>query len=90
MNRTFSQFLDLAADRYGNPKAEFAGQERMKRGTPLLVVVDDKERSGLPGFLNAIAMHKKNKAGDHLVRVIGRHGRKWDFYAPASEILVRW
>lgn len=83
-------FLDRVSALYGNRRARFAPSEKMKRGTPLRVAVEDKDRSGLPGFLEAIAMHKRNKRGDHLVRVIGKHGRKWDFFAPSSDILVQW
>jgi len=88
--KPFDRFLDLVEARHGNPAAVFAGKESIKRGTPIRVYVEDKERSGLPGLLEAIGMFKKNKRGDHLVRVIGRHGRKWDFYAPASDILIQW
>jgi len=84
-----TSFLDRVGQLYGNPNAEWATQEKLKRGTPIRVAVADKDRTGEPGFLDAIAMNKKNKKSQHLVRVVKR-GRKWDFYVDPSEILVRW
>jgi len=76
-------FLDLVAERYGNPRAIFATAEKIPHGTPVKIFVENETQ-----IIDAISTGKKEK-GCHVVSV-KKKNRSWRLRMRPRNILICW
>jgi hypothetical protein len=84
MNPAFEKFLDMVAERHGNPNAVFATQRLLPKQKVRVIHHETQQ------IIEAVATGKRDRRGHQILTLTDGNGRKWKLVVKRRDILVQW